>query len=102
VNRSEQITMTQSTVLPISDEFRRPIRVALCQQIPFAIVCLLMLDGGGAAKLCGVVMLGFWSACAIIVARRPTSPTTLDKILIKYSFLPLFAAAGLFAQFIHR
>lgn len=92
--------MAQYTVLPISDGYRRPIIVALCQQVPVTVLCLLMLDGGGAAKLCGVVMLGFWAAAAIIVTRRPTTPTRCDQLLIKYSFLPLFAASGLLAQWI--
>ena len=90
--------MTQQTILPLSDDYRRPIRVALYQQIPIAVLCLLLLDGGGTANFCGVVMLGFWLGAALIMARRPMNPTTLDKILIKYSFMPLFAVAGMIAQ----
>jgi len=94
--------MAQHTILPLSDGYRRPMLVALLQQVPMAVVSLLMLDGGGTAKLCGVVMLGFWAGAGIIAARRPMAPTYCDKLLIKYSFLPLFAASGLFAQWMRR
>jgi hypothetical protein len=94
--------MTQPRNLPLSDDYRRPIRAALYQQITIAVLCMLMLDGGGTAKFCGVVMLGFWSGAALIMARRPMTPTTLDKILIKYSFMPLFAVAGMIAQLMRR
>ena len=36
----------RTTVLPLSDHYRAAIRVSLRQQIPCAILCLLMLDGG--------------------------------------------------------
>jgi hypothetical protein len=94
--------MAQRTIVPLSDEYRRPIRLAMFQQILIAIVCLLMLDGGRAARFCGVLLLGFWLGAALIMARRPMTPTTLDTILIKYSFIPLCAAVGIVSQLIGR
>jgi hypothetical protein len=85
--------MSEQRVLPLSDEYRRPIRVALYQQAVVAILCLLMLDGGQLAKLFGLVMIGFWTGAALIMFRRPVNPTEVDKLLIKYGFVPLFVAA---------
>jgi hypothetical protein len=88
----------RSTVLPLSDSYRRAINFALFQQVPCALLCLLMLDGGRMAKVCGVVMLGFWAAAALIMARRPNSPGPLDIAFLRWGFLPLFALAVALAQ----
>lgn len=85
--------MSESRVLPLSDDYRGPIRVAITQQIGVALLCLLLLDGGQLAQLCGMVMLGFWSGVAVIMLRRPLQPTPADKQLIKFAFVPLFVAA---------
>jgi hypothetical protein len=88
----------RSTVLPLSDSYRGAIHFALLQQVPCALLCLLLLDGGRTAKVCGVAMLGFWAAAAIIMARRPSSPGPGDITFLRWGFLPLFALALALAQ----
>ncbi len=94
--------MSEERVLPVSDEYRRPIRVALYQQVAVAILCLLMLDFGQLAKLCGLVMIGFWAGAALIMIRRRLNPTAVDKWLIKWSFVPLFALSMELAPLLQR
>lgn len=55
--------------LHVAESFRPAFRFALLQQIPFVILCLLMLDCGWLAKLCGIAMLGFWIVAFTIMAR---------------------------------
>ena len=88
--------------LPLSEDYRRPIRVALSQQIAIAIFCLLLLDGGQMAKLCGIVILGFWLGAALVMIRRPSTPTEADKTLIQYAFVPLFAVSVVIALVMQR
>ena len=87
-----------STVLPLSDSDRRAIHFALLQQVPCALVCLLLLDGGRLAKVCGVAMLGFWAAAVLIMARRSNSPAPSDIAYLRLGFWPLFALAVGMAQ----
>jgi hypothetical protein len=57
-----------------------------------------MLDGGRMAKVCGVAMIGFWAAAALIMARRPNSPRPSDIGFLRWGFVPLFALAVGVAQ----
>jgi hypothetical protein len=86
------------TVLPLSDLYREAIRVGLRQQVPCAILCLLMLDGGRMARVCGVTMLGFWAGTALIMARRPLAPDGRDHLFIRWGFLPLLIMAAIWAN----
>ncbi|GIW88127.1 MAG: hypothetical protein KatS3mg108_2451 [Isosphaeraceae bacterium] len=88
----------RSTVLPFSDTYREAIHFALLQQVPCALLCLLLLDGGRMAKVCGVAVLAFWAAAALIMARRPNSPGPGDIAFLRWGFLPLFALVVVLAQ----
>ena len=94
--------MSDERVLPLSDDYRRPIRVAIYQQIAIAILCLLILDGGRLAQLCGIVMSGFWVGAAFVIIRRPRNPTEADKTLIRCGFVPLFAVTVVIALVMQR
>jgi hypothetical protein len=88
----------RSTVLPLSSLYREAVFFTLRQQVPCALLCLLLLDGGRMAKVCGIAMLGFWSAAALIMARRPRSPGAHDVLFLRWGFLPLFALTASVAQ----
>lgn len=88
----------RSTVLPLSSFYREAIFFTLRQQVPCALLCLLMLDGGHMARVCGIAMLGFWSAAAMFMARRPQSPSPHDLRFLRWGFLPLFAVTALLVQ----
>lgn len=81
----------RSTVLPLSDHHRGAILFALLQQVPCAVLCLLLLDGGHMARVCGVAMLGFWGAAALVMARRPSPHSPGDLLFLRWGFLPVFA-----------
>ena len=94
--------MFAQRVLPLSDDYRGPIHMAIAQQFGVAILCLLMLDGGQLARLCGIVILGFWSGVALMMIRRPQNPTPMDKEFIRFSFVPLFVASEVIARVMQR
>lgn len=81
------------TALALSNRYRQAIRISLAEQIPCAVLCLLMLDGGHTARVCGVTMLGFWAGTALIMARRPLAPNSLDLLFIRWGFFPLLIVA---------
>ncbi len=83
--------MRQSLVIA-SPLYRDAFRVAMIQQLPTAVLCGLLLDGGGVARICGIAMAGFWAGTLLGVARRPFAPTPADLALIRWGFLPMFAA----------
>ncbi len=94
--------MSEQRVWPISNAYFRPIRVALSIQIPVAIFCLLLLDGGQLANFCGITMIGFWSGAALVIIRRPHTPTEADTTLIQYAFVPLFPVSMVIARIMQR
>jgi hypothetical protein len=90
-----------ATVLSISPLYRAQVYFTLfTQQFPAAILGLLMLDGGRSARVCGVAMLSFWLAAALIVARRPATPEKADLIVLRWGFLPLLALVALLARLV--
>jgi hypothetical protein len=89
----------KGTALPLSPRYRNAVYVTLSQQVPCALVCLLLLDGGRMAKVCGVAMLGFWAAAALVMARRVNAPAPWDLAFLRWGFLPLLAITALLARF---
>jgi hypothetical protein len=82
----------------LSSEYREATRIALSLQIPIAIICLLILDQGQLARICGIALLAFWMLAAEIALRRPWTPTRMDLWYWRWGFVPCFAAALLFAS----
>jgi len=81
----------QSIILPLSSRYNEAVYFSLLrQQIPWAILNMLLLDGGEMARLCGITMLGFWAGVALMMARRPLSPSSFDIKLLRWGFLPLY------------
>jgi hypothetical protein len=87
------------TILPLSDHYRETIRTSLVQQTFAALICLLLLDCGRMARICGVTSVGFWAIVSLIMASRPESPRQRDLMLIRWGFQPFFAAAWIWANF---
>ena len=88
----------QSTTLPLSSLYREAVYFTLRQQVPFALLCLLLLDGGRPAKVCGIAMLGFWVGAVMIISHRPTSPNPGDLAFLRWGFWPTFALAIILAK----
>lgn len=91
----------RSTVLALSSRYRDSIYFTLLtQQVPAAVLCLLMLDLGQSGRICGIAMIGFWSGSALMMARRPHDPAPGDLYFLRWGFLPVMLAAGLLASLI--
>ncbi len=90
----------RSTVLPLDSRYRGALYGALFQQVPCALLCLLMLDGGRMARICGIAMVGFWAVAAIIMVRRPSAPGAWDLRFLRWGFWPVFGLAVLMAQLV--
>jgi hypothetical protein len=82
----------------MSPKYREAMRTALWTQIPIAILCFLMLDGGVSARYCGTALLGFWLGAAFVAARRPWNPTYVDLWYWRWSFIPCFVLVGVLAS----
>src|SRR5690348_7806288 len=82
---------------PASAVYREPVCFALLQQIPTATLCLLVLDGGSMARVCGSAVAGFWVGTAWLVARRPSRPSRTDLLFIRWGFFPLLIASFILA-----
>lgn len=87
----------QPAVIPnaiLSPFYRDATRFALCLQFPIAMLSLLLLDGGTAARVFGIAMSGFWTGAGLIACRRPWNPTRYDLLFWKWGFLPCLVFAG--------
>jgi hypothetical protein len=88
----------------VSTAYHEPVQFALVQQIPPAVVCLLMLDGGYMARLCGCAVAGFWAGAALLMVQRRLQPSPTDIAYIRWGFFPLligsFALAALWARWL--
>ena len=72
-----------------SPKYSRALRVGLFIQLIVLFLFALLLDGGRMLKIGLCVALGCWFITALIVARRPTAPTPLDLLFIRYGFILL-------------
>ncbi len=80
----------QSVVLPLSSRYREAVFFSLLrQQVPWALLSMLLLDGGRVARISGITMLGFWAGVALMMVRRPLSPSSFDIMFLRWGFLPL-------------
>ena len=86
-----------ATVIPISDRYRDAIRFAIVLQVPVTLLFASLLDGGHLAKVAGYAMVAFWVGVAVVVSRRPRTPSGSDLAFIRYGYLPLVIVAGIFA-----
>ncbi|MFO0908303.1 MAG: hypothetical protein U0794_08075 [Isosphaeraceae bacterium] len=89
----------RGTVLPLSDSYRGALHFTLAQQVPLAMICLLLLDGGRMSRVCAIAMFGFWAAAALILARRPHTPAAGDLAFLRWGFVPLLALGIALSQF---
>ena len=84
--------------IPLSDNYRGPLRSALVMQCVVVILSVLMLDFGISARIATIAMAAFWGGVLLMMARRPRNPTANDLWLIRYGFLLLFAVLQVVAR----
>ena len=73
----------------ISRRYEPPILSALMAQGIAAIVAMLLLDGGHAARVLGVALLAFWGTAGFLIARRRTDPTPGMLAWIRLGWIPV-------------
>ena len=73
--------------LPISSKYDSAIFEALALQIALGLLSLLIMDFGEVAQICGIALVAFWGAAAVLVWRHPQSPSRTDLELIRFGYL---------------
>jgi hypothetical protein len=91
-----------SRSIPISDAYRRPIFEAVGLQSLIGLLSLMILDGGETAQICGAALLAFWGGAAVLIWRRPQTPSRIDIQLLRFGYLPLVVSAGGMIHFVWR
>jgi hypothetical protein len=86
----------------LSPKYRDAARASLWLQVPLGVISILMLDGGGTAKVFAVTLAGFWLSAFLLAFRRAFSPTTTDLMFWRWGFLPCFVLAHFVAQCLER
>ncbi len=69
------------------------------QQVVLAVLAVLILDMGEAARGMGAVMIGYWTGIVIILIRRPLSPTKGDLFFVRWG-CSLLATTLVFAYLV--
>ncbi len=69
--------------------YREAIKSALLQQGIVLVFTAGILDGGDLFRICLIALIAFWTGVGLIRRHRPKSPTRLDLILIRGSYLML-------------
>jgi hypothetical protein len=87
-------------VLPISGDYDSPIFDAVGLQIVLGLLSLMILDGGETAQICGVALVAFWSGIAVLICRRPLSPSKFDLQAIRFGYLLVVVGAFFLVQWI--
>jgi len=85
--------------VPISDSYRQPIFDALKLQVIIGVLSLMILDGGQCGQICGAALLAFWGGAAVLIWRRPQTPTKTDLQLLRFGYLPIVIFAGVVIRF---
>jgi len=75
------------TTLPLSPAYREAVKVALVLQVLTTLFFLTILDGGTLAKAGGAAMVGFWIGVAVVMLRRPNTPSALDLLYVRWGYL---------------
>ena len=89
-----------TNTLPISPRYRKSVFEAIALQALLGLLSLLILDGGTTARICGIALVAFWGGAAVLIWRRPQSPSRADIVLLRFSYLPLVVIAFFLVHFI--
>ena len=86
--------------LPISAEYDSPLFEAVALQLVLGLLSLLILDGGAAARICGIALVAFWGGAVVLIWRHPKSPTRTDIQLIRFGYLAVAVIAFFLVQYV--
>jgi hypothetical protein len=74
----------------IAPVYQPAMQSAAIQQLVVGLLSLFMLDGGFMARTVLISAAAYWVSVGIIAVRRPTAPTGIDTLWVRYGFLLLF------------
>jgi len=72
--------------------YKDAIKLALAQQITILILTVGVLDGGDLFSICLIPFIAFWAGVFLVRRHRPETPSKLDLIAIKWTYIPLCVA----------
>src|SRR5262245_20396287 len=78
-----------SNTIASTSPYRAAITSAIVQQVIVLVLASLILDGGDLLMFCLVACLAFWTGVIFIRVRRGQTPTKIDLLLIRSSYLLL-------------
>jgi hypothetical protein len=84
----------------VSGNYRRPLLSAIAWQALLGVLFAVGLDE--LLEIYVFSLLGFWTGAAIVILRRPTSPTRADRSFIRYGFPLVLVVGGLLVDCIWR
>lgn len=93
MNESE--SKTKLKAMTVSASYRSSIRCGVGWALVLTLWCCVVLDMGESASTFLVSLGGYAVLVLVVMLRRPSSPTSLDLVLIGWS-LPILFFAGLF------
>ena len=79
----------------ISHSYKKPIKVALMLQVA-AVLTVANFTIDGAFGLFALLCLIFWGTVAVIIIKRPKSPTKTDLSFIEGGIIPIMLTMMLF------
>ena len=63
---------------------------------------LMVIDPGTFAQMLGIALVAFWGGAAVLVWRRPKSPSRVDLQLIRFGYFPVLLIAFFLVAYIWR
>jgi len=77
------------------------IKLTLSQQVPWFVLCALLLDGGKVFRVCLIAMLGFWLFAMLCLARSQRASDPLGLLFIRWGFFPTFGLLLFLNGYLH-
>ena len=84
----------------LSPQYNGTLLTPIAQQVVFALLGALMIDGGLTLRIAWFTIIAYWIGFAMIIVRRPLNPTKGDLRFIKVGTLMLFGTSVIVAPFV--
>jgi hypothetical protein len=85
-----------------SPAYRGTLPLIFIEQIPLGLLAGMIMDDGCLGAMFFFTLVAFWAGFALIIIRRPRTPTEIDIFLIKWGTLLLFGLSFVMASVIWR
>jgi hypothetical protein len=85
--------------ITLSPNYNRPLACGAAVVLAILILATLVLDGGLTRRITLIAIMGYLGGAAVMVIRRPKTPTRLDLQLLQFGFIPIWLATGVVARY---